>query len=534
MDEWKQPESVAPAGSGRHTAALSGEVLSVRKLSKTFVGQRALDAVDFDVGHAEVHALVGHNGSGKSTMIKILAGYHRPDAEPAPSVTVDGQPLRFGDPNASRSVGLRFIHQELGLVDKLTVLENLRLGATWRTRHGRILWSQERRAARESLEQAGLRAHPDALVADLSAVQRTQVAVARALTDESAARVLFFDEPTAMLPSSEVDKLFEVIRAMVELDVSSVYVSHRLEELPRIADRITVLRDGRVVASGGQADFEREQLVSLIVGEERGGRGASSHAAARTDPVVAITGATARLEFEGVSAGELVDTSFAVHGGEVVGMAGLVGSGVDDISKVLVGSLDLTAGSVRIDGQELTRREPYELLLRRVAVLPSSRALRSVAGLTVRENLTLSRLEPLWRRGRLQLGEERVEVAGLLETFNILPRQPERLLSQLSGGNQQKVSVARWLRIEPIVMVLDEPTQGVDVGGKHEILELLRTAAQRGMAILICSTDLEELEAVCDRVLIVRGGRVRSELTGSELSRERIASECYVDGGVNA
>jgi ribose transport system ATP-binding protein len=531
MDERKQPESVASARSGRHTVALSGEVLSVRQLSKTFVGQRALDAVDFDVGHAEVHALVGHNGSGKSTMIKILAGYHRPDAEPTPTVTVDGEPLRFGDPNASRSAGLRFIHQELGLVDKLTVLENLRLGASWRTRGGRILWSQERRAARESLEQAGLRAHPDALVEDLSAVQRTQVAVARALTDESAARVLFFDEPTAMLPSSEVDKLFEVIRAMAELDVSSVYVSHRLEELSRIADRITVLRDGRVVASGKQVDFGREQLVSLIVGEERA-HAARSHTGERGVPV-AIAGAAPRLEFDGVSGGELVETSFAVRGGEVVGMAGLVGSGVDDISKVLVGSLTLTAGTVRIDGDELTRREPYELVLRRVAVLPSSRALRSVAGLTVRENLTLSRLEPLWRRGRLQLGEERAEVAGMLETFNILPRQPERLLSQLSGGNQQKVSVARWLRIEPIVMVLDEPTQGVDVGGKHEILELLRTAAQRGMAILICSTDLEELEAVCDRVLIVREGQVRSELTGSALSRERIASECYVDSGAN-
>jgi ribose transport system ATP-binding protein len=506
--------------------APSGEILSVSKLSKTFVGQRALDAVDFDVRQAEVHALVGHNGSGKSTLIKILAGFHRPDGEPSPTVTVDGAPLRFGDPTASRSAGLRFIHQELGLVDKLTVLENLRLGTTWRTRRGRILWSQERRAARESLEQAGLRAHPDVLVEDLSAVQRTQVAVARALTDESAARVVFFDEPTAMLPSSEVDKLFEVIRAMVDLQVSSVYVSHRLEELPRIADRITVLRDGRVVASGKQTDFDRQGLVSLIVGDERGERRANAPAAVSTDPI-ATPDNRPRLEFDGVSAGELVDASFAVRAGEVVGVAGLVGSGVDDISKVLVGTHDLTAGKVSIDGQELTRRDPYELLLRRVAVLPASRALRSVAGLTVRENLTLSRLEPLWRRGRLQLGQERAEVAELLETFNILPRQPERLIPQLSGGNQQKVSVARWLRVEPIVMVLDEPTQGVDVGGKQEILDLLRTAAQRGKAILICSTDLEELEAVCDRVLIVRGGKVRSELSGADLNRERIANECY-------
>ena len=241
----------------------------------------------------------------------------------------------------------------------------------------------------------------------------------------------------------------------------------------------------------------------------------------------------ARLEFDDVTAGELVRASFSVRGGEVVGMAGLVGSGVDDVSKVLVGSVELRTGAVRIDGEELSRREPYELLLRHVAVLPSSRTLRSVAGLTVRENLTLSRLEPLWRHGHLQLREERAEVAEIVRSFNILPREPERLIAQLSGGNQQKVSVARWLRIEPVVMVLDEPTQGVDVGGKHEILELLRKAARNGVGILICSTDLEELEAVCDRVLIVRGGTIRGELTGSDLNREKIASECYLDSGEN-
>ena len=481
---------------------------------------------------AEVHALVGHNGSGKSTMIKILAGYHRPDEEPAPSVAVSGTPLRLGDPEASRAAGLRFIHQELGLVDKLSVLENLRLGGRWRTRRGRILWRHEQRAARELLEHAGLRAHPDTLVEQLSAVQRTQVAVARALADESAARVMFFDEPTAMLPGSEVDRLFELIRATVRLGVSVVYVSHRLEELPRIADRVTVLRDGRVVASGTQAGFTRDQLVEQIIGERRAHRPPDPHPrdVART---TADTASAYRLQFEHVTAGEVVDASFAVRAGEVVGMAGLVGSGVNDIPKVLFGTVELTAGRVLIDGQPLDHLDPHELLRRRIAVLPSSRALRSVAALTVRENLTLSRLEPLWKRGRLQLRQEREEAAELTERFNILPRQPERLVSQLSGGNQQKVSFARWLRTEPIVMVLDEPTQGVDVGGKQEILEMLREAARDGVAVLICSSDLEELEAVCDRVLIVRKGAIRKELTGAELNRETIAEECYVDVPAN-
>jgi ribose transport system ATP-binding protein len=507
-------------------------VLVVQGLSKTFVGQRALERIDFDVRPTEVHALVGHNGSGKSTLIKILAGYHRPDDQPEPVIEVDGVSLRHGDPGASRAAGLRFIHQELGLVDRLTVLENLRLGARWDTRRGRILWAQERRAARQAVERAGLRAHPDALVGDLGAVQRTQVAVARALQDDADVRVLFFDEPTATLPGSEVDRLFTVIRSMVDLGISVVYVSHRLEELPQIADRVTVLRDGQVAGSGAQTEFTRERLVDLIVGEARRQRSAGATARPGPDAAVAPRGRP-RLEFDKVSAGELTDADFRIDAGEVVGMAGLVGSGVDDVSRVLIGSIALSSGRILVDGSELVRRLPHELLARRVAVLLSSRALKSIAKLTVRENLTLSGLGPLWRRGRLQLGEERAEAARLSERFNILPRSPERMLEQLSGGNQQKVSVARWLRIEPLVMVLDEPTQGVDVGGKQEILDLLRQAAQGGVAILICSSDLEELEAVCDRVLIVRAGAIAGELSGADLTREAIAEQCYLDAVAN-
>jgi ribose transport system ATP-binding protein len=505
-------------------------VLAVRNLSKTFVGQRALNDVSFGVGAAEVHALVGHNGSGKSTMIKILAGFHRPDDSPKPTVTVGDTTLRFGDPGASRAAGLRFIHQELGLLDNLTVLENLRLGCQWQTRRGRIRWSVERRAARESLEKVGLRANPDALVGGLSAVHRTQVAVARALSDGPNAQVLFFDEPTAMLPSSEVDRLFSVIRGMVELGISVVYVSHRLEELPQIADRLTVLRDGRVVASGDLSSFTKEQIVEQIIGERTvqvaRAPAVASHDVSR-EPRVSPVGEG--LAFEAVWAGELRGTSFEVRPGEVVGMAGLVGSGVEDVSKVLFGTAPMSSGRVTLDGEQVAELSPHELLRHRIAVLPSSRTLRSVGGLTVRENLTLANLESLWSGGRLQLGRERAEVAEIVERFNILPRQPERILAQLSGGNQQKVSVARWLRIKPLVIVLDEPTQGVDIGGKQEILTLLRQAAVDGVAVLICSSDLEELEAACDRVLVIRNGVIGRELTGAELTRETIAEECYLD-----
>jgi ribose transport system ATP-binding protein len=493
-------------------------VLEVRNLSKTFLGQRALDGVDLNVRPAEVHALVGHNGSGKSTLIKLLSGFHQPD--PGGAVSVAGEPLKPGDPAASRRAGLRFIHQELGLVDELTVLENLRLGGVYETgRGGRIRWRAERRRARESLARVGLNAHPDVPVSELSPVQRTQVAVARALGDEPGARVLFFDEPTAMLPHSEVERLFGLIRRTVEAGLGVVYISHRLEELPQIADRVTVLRNGRVVGSGTEAEFGKDRLVELIVGS-------AVARAARSQRAVRALDDAAGLRFEHVAAGRLEDASFIVSPYEVVGMAGLAGSGVHDVPRVLLGREPLRSGAILAEGAALA---PEELVRRRIAVLSSERALKNIATMSVRENLTLPELAPLWRGGRMRLREERAVARDLIERFGVRPAEPEKPLMELSGGNQQKVAVAKWLRTRPRLLVLDEPTQGVDVGGKAEILDLLRAAARDGVGVLICSSDLEDLEIVCDRVLVVREGRVGGELRGAQITRERVSEECYRD-----
>ncbi|HEV7753933.1 MAG TPA: sugar ABC transporter ATP-binding protein [Baekduia sp.] len=516
-----------PTGDGVRTEGahptLGTPILRAQGLSKAFAAQRALDDVSFDVLPAEVHALVGHNGSGKSTFVKILAGYHEPDAG---SVEIDGVAVPFGDPEATRRAGLRFIHQELGLVDDLTVLENLRLGTEWSTARGaRIRWSREREAAAAATERVGLRVHPDVLASALSPVQRTQLAVARALQDEGGARILFFDEPTATLPGSEVDRLFAVIRGVVAHGISAVYISHRLEELPQIADRVTVLRDGKVVGSGPQPSFDRARLVDLIVGGEVQDRRAAPGRAGGGAAGSEIAPET--LRFTEVAGGELVDASFAIRRGEVVGMAGLVGSGVGDVPALLLGRVAKASGQVHIEGDAVDELGPRALLARHAAVLPSARALKSILPLSVRENLTLPDLSPLWRGGRLRLRGERAEAAELMERFDVRPRQPERVLGELSGGNQQKVAVAKWLRTNPRLLVLDEPTQGVDIGGKEEILRLLRAAADDGVAVLICSSDVEDLTPVCDRVLIVRGGRIGTELTGSDLTTETIAQECY-------
>jgi ribose transport system ATP-binding protein len=500
---------------------VSGDaILEVGELSKTFFGQSALDRVSVEVQAGQVHALVGHNGSGKSTLIKILAGYHLPDDTSA-EVRVDGELLRFGNPQESHRLGLRFLHQDLGLVPELTVLENLHLGRPWSTAPGRrIRWRQERQEARELLQRVELDISPEVSVARLGPIQRTQLAVARAVSHDEDARVLILDEPTAVLPSNEVDALFTLVRNALRQGVGVVYVSHRLEELEEIADYITVLRDGHVAGRGPAQEFSREKLVGLIVGNE--------HLVAPSSATAGDTGSGAlRLKFENVSAGELRDASFSLFEGEVVGIAGLTGSGVDDIATALQKRVTLRSGSITVGPTEKLALGPTDLISSGVAVLPAERDLKSVQTMTVRENLTLPDIGHFWRGLRLRLRRERTVARDLVDSFNIRPGRIDAELLELSGGNQQKVNLAKWLRTDPQVLVLAEPTQGVDVGGKDEVLAFVRQAAGRGTAVLICSSDVYELESVCSRILVIREGRIATELNGSAIEASRIAQECF-------
>ncbi|HVY95960.1 MAG TPA: sugar ABC transporter ATP-binding protein [Solirubrobacterales bacterium] len=496
-------------------------LMSVTDVSKTFVSTRALDAVSFDVAAGEAHALIGHNGSGKSTLVKVLAGFHRPDPGSGP-LQLDGERIPYGDPEAGHRAGLRFIHQELGLLDDLTVLENLRLGDRYLTGPvWKVRWGAERRRAAAVLEIVGLDLDPETKVSELTPIERTQVAVARAMQEEEAVRVIVLDEPTATLPSSEVTKLFELIRRMLGRGVGIVYVSHRLEEIHEIADRITVLREGRVVGSGAGSEFDTARLVSLIVGSAPGEAlpGSAREASGERGEEV--------LRFDGIRAGELRGASFGVQGGEIVGVAGLAGSGVHDVPAVLLGRREIEAGRVVVAGTEVARPEPATLRPLGAAVLPSARNLKGIPEMTIRENLTLADLGPITRGWNLDLGGERRQAEELIERFDVKPPEPEKPLAELSGGNQQKVAVAKWLRVEPDLLVLDEPTQGVDVGAKAEILDLVAAAAEQGVAVVLCSSDLDDLEAICSRVLVIRGGRIAAELTDAAINREAITEECY-------
>lgn len=503
-------------------------VLQLQSISKTFPGQRALSSVDLTVEAGEVHALVGHNGSGKSTLIKVLSGFHEPDAG-AGAFTVGGEALRFGDPEGVHRAGVRFIHQDLGLAEGLSVLENLKLGTgLYRTRAAwRIPWAAERADAARRLAALGLE-HLDPLddVARLTAVEKTEVAVARAVQDEDAVKLLVLDEPTAALPDEEVARLFALVRRLVATGVGVIYVSHRLEEVFDLCDHATVLREGVVVQQAPVSEMDQGTLARLIAGGEI--------AAPIRSELAASAGGDELLAFDDVSTDdELRGASFAVRAGEVVGVAGLSGSGVHDVPRLLLGESSLTGGEVRVAGAPVTRLRPADVAALGAAVVPAGKELKRITGMTVQENLTISDLGSFWRGGRFRHGAERVEAELLMERFGILPPEPESKIDQLSGGNQQKVYVARWLRTRPKVLVLEEPTQGVDVGGSADILSFIaETAREHGVGVLLCSSDIEDLVGICHRVLVFRSGRLARELVGEEATREAIVEECYLNEGV--
>jgi ribose transport system ATP-binding protein len=507
--------SIPSARGSGHIAALE-----VRELTKEFGGHVALDHVSLTIRLSEVHGLVGHNGSGKSTLIKALAGFHAPDGG---TVSVGGVALKLGDPDASRRAGLRFIHQDLGLVDGLSVLENLKLGTdSWATGLGaRIRWQHEYRTARELLAQFDVQLDPRALVGDLTPVDRTQLAIVRALQDIEQVRVLVLDEPTATLPDEQVDSLMSLVNRVSAQGIGVLYVSHRLEELYRICDGLTVLRDGVAVAEGDVGSISEPELVQLIVGSSAVETGVTSAAGKRASNG-AVVFSTSQL-----SSGRLRSLTMDAQAGEVIGVAGLVGSGVQDLVQLLSGRGQDVSGSVAIHGSTLKRVNPFTLKRAGVAVLSSSRDLKGMLDMSVRENLMITDLSPIWKRGWLRHGPERSIVSRIMSEFEIRPSDPESKLSALSGGNQQKVAVAKWVRTDISVLVLDEPTAGVDVAGRAYVLQTLRKAADEGMCVILCSSDLGDLSEICDRVIVLRGGVNALELSKQPLNRDQIARECY-------
>ena len=492
-------------------ALTSSPVLHLASVSKTFPGQVALDRATLTVGAGRVHALVGQNGSGKSTLIKILAGYHR--ADPGAQAQLLGQDLDLvGWPDTAR---VHVMHQDLGLVDSLNATENLALGRGFHTTAlGRVRWKQEHEQARRELEGIGAAFDPRVPVGRLSPSERALIALARALQDwdDDGGGLLILDEPTAPLARPDVLRLFDAVRTVRDRGAGVVFVTHRLDEVFEIADDYTVLRDGEVVASGRVADIDRDSLVELIVGR----------ALADVSTVADDHSGEPVLEVRNLWGAQLAGLDLTVRAGEIVGIAGLVGSGRDELPMLLFGAIPRAAGTVSVAGRNVPA-DPQQAVAAGLALVPAERKrYGSIAGQSIRQNISLGRLRPLVSRGVLSRRRERIDVGEWAERVELRPAEPERLFATLSGGNQQKAVVASRLRTEPRALVLDEPTQGVDVGAKSTIYSLLNQLAADGVAVLVCSSEAEELAALCDRVIVLSHGRTTVQLHGAALTAESI------------
>jgi ribose transport system ATP-binding protein len=500
-------------------AGESVPLLELSGLGKSFAGVRVLSSVDFAVHRGEVHALIGQNGSGKSTIIKILSGYHTPDEG---TVFMRGErvplPMR---PGQSARHGLRFLHQDVGVVRTMTVLENLRVGRFRTTGYGRLRWGDERRAARATLAEVELDLDPDMLVQDVPPAERALIGFMRAIQemDHERGEVLILDEPTAFLPGPSVKKIFSAIRNVARRGSSVVFVSHRLDEVMTIADRTSILRDGQMVDTVVTGETDQRRLVTAMLGRELDAlypQRSTAHGA-RSLRVENLSGRIA----EGVS--------FDVHRGEIVGLTGLLGMGHDEVPYLAFGAARARTGRVTVDDRPLSGLTPDDAIAARIAFLPADRQRQSgIPKATLLENVVMTQGSRFVRGGLLRHKAERTAVEKLLAQFDVRPPEPDRPLATLSGGNQQKALLGKWLQTEPAVLLLHEPTQGVDIGSRQQILQIIAKVAAAGAAVLVASSEYEELANLCHRVLIFRNGRIARELTGADLSEARIAEQCYL------
>lgn len=499
-----------------------GARLEVTGLSKTFPGTRALGGVDLDVRGGEIHALCGGNGSGKSTLIKILTGVYRGD---------EGEgTIRIGDtvtkasemtPGLALQSSIHAVHQDLGVFPDLSVLENLALGFGYRSVGGvQINWRKHRARAKRLLERFEIEATPGARLGDLSRSTQTQVAIARALQEEQEGDrgLLILDEPTASLPAREVELLLDVLRRFAAQGQAILYVSHRLDEVLALADRVTVLRDGRKVGTFPAGELNEDALIKLIVGQEIERVFPEMPDVAAVDPV---------LEIRDLWAGPLRGVNLSVRPKEVLGIAGLLGSGRTELLRAIFGDLPIRSGSVALDGEDLKLRRPSDAMALGIAHIPENRALDAAFhDLPLWANISMANVTDYWS-GFIRSRRMKADAAEAMAEYSVKATNEKALLSTLSGGNQQKVILARWLRRKPRLMLLDEPTQGVDVGARAEIYGSIKGAVEEGAAAIVVASDLEELAHVCDRVVALRAGRVVTEMTSKELTAERLTQAAY-------
>jgi len=490
------------------------EIISVSELTKTFPGVRALDRVDFSCLKGEVHALVGENGAGKSTLVKILAGAYWPDSG---EVVIKGERVEEFAPQRAQSLGLGIIYQELSLLPYMSVAENIFLGREPKDRLGLVDYQTMEREATEILDRLDGCRDPRLPVWRLSPAQQQLVEIAKALSFDP--DVLIMDEPSSPLAEHELQQLFTVIRSLRERGVTIIYISHRLEEIFEVADRVTVLKDGQVMGTLPVAETDRASLIKMMVGHEvrvaapprRGGIG---------DVVLEVRGLT--------RSGVLEDINLVLHRGEILGVAGLVGSGRTELARAIFAADHVDSGSVLLYGKPVSLSSPRDSIGNGIALMPEDRKADGLALiLSLRENIALPSLRRRQGLGFIKEAAEREMVRHSVQELSIHTPSIEQQVAYLSGGNQQKAVLAKWLNAGPEVIIFDEPTRGIDVGSKAEIYALLRQLAESGKAIMMISSELPEVLQLSDRIIVLSGGRVAGELSGEEATEEKVLALAY-------
>ncbi|WP_246687372.1 sugar ABC transporter ATP-binding protein [Mesorhizobium sp. B3-1-7] len=480
----------------------------MRGISKTFPGVKALSNVNFAVKFGTVHAVVGENGAGKSTLMKVLNGSYAPTSG---TIKVGGNEVRMRKPADAQALGIRMVHQEINLVPDLTVAENVYLGRM----PGKWTWLRKGEMARKAaavLKELGAAINPRERLGNLSISQQQLVEIAKAYAAQP--RIIVLDEPTSSLSEHETAALFRILRKMRGEGIAIVYISHRLKEVLEIADEVTVLRDGSMIETRPIEGITAAEMIRLMVGRE----------VSNVFPKSPAKIGTSVLRVERIGDGaSFRDISFDVRAGEILGLTGLVGAGRSEVARAIFGLSRLAEGSVSVNGRKVVISSPSEAVRAGIAYVPEDRKGDGIVpGMSVRENISLPILRRLTSFGRIRGSADRSLSALYVKQFSISPPDGERRINLLSGGNQQKAVIAKWLAAKPAVLMLDEPTRGVDVGAKAEIHHIIGQLVADGMAVVMISSELPEILGVCDRVVVMRDGRASSPLTRAELSEERI------------
>jgi inositol transport system ATP-binding protein len=500
-------------------------LLQTRDVTKRFPGVTALDGVSLSVAHGEVHGLLGENGAGKSTLLRIISGAQAPDAG---SILWDGREIAVPTPQAAQDAGIVTIYQELNLIPQLSVAENIFIRREPLRLGGLIDWKRMRIEAQAITRRVGLDIDPDIPVAELSVAEQQLVEIARGLSIK--ARLIIMDEPTSALSEAEVERLLGIMRALRQEGVSIMFVTHRLEEAMTVCDRFTILRDGKLAATRDRKDLTTAAVIELMVGR------AASELYRR--PATRHAGGAVRLSVRGLcteaaraQAIKLRDIDLDVRAGEILGIAGLVGSGRTEMARAIFGADPPAAGTIEIDGEPVKIRSPSDAIRLGIGLVPEDRKQQALfLQQAIRSNFSIASLGHFLRAGIFV--DERQEQAALQQfrgSLNIRMRSPEQPISNLSGGNQQKVVLARWLSVKPKVLLVDEPTRGIDVAAKAEVHELLDRLAANGIAIVVISSELPEILAIADRIVTMREGRITGEIRADEATQERLMTLMTLD-----